>query len=222
MFTANFFTPDVKVTLTASEELAALKSYKLYNDLTARDRVIFGTMSSALKRAEYICRRYENIDIDDLKQDLKQEVYLALYDAIEHFDCEKGMRFFTLAYFYIDKYVKRYLGIEVDNATHYDSLDDSYYNDDEECETVADHTPCPEEDLDLNNVYETLLLSMRDDLSEREFQMVSMQFGIGTDKVKVKDIADQFSVSTECVRLAKVHALQVLAQDQRVVDLLAA
>ena len=118
--------------------------------------------------------------------------------------------------------MKRYLNIEVGIVTDFDSLDDSYFHEDEEGETVADHTPDIEEEFDLNNVYETLLHSMREDLSEREFQMVSMQFGLGTDKVKVKDIADKFSVSTESVRLAKVHALQVLARDQRVIDLLAA
>ena len=128
MMNPNFFETDIRLTLTPSEEYEAIKAYKLYKDYSARDRVVFSTMNFALQRAKVMCNDFMNY----IDEDIKQEVYLALCDAIDHFDYEKGLRFYTLAFFYIEKYVRKYITTEVGYSNFFTTIDQSYYDEDEE------------------------------------------------------------------------------------------
>ena len=60
---------------------------------------------------------------------------------------------------------------------------------------------------------------MSEKVKKRDAEMVSLQFGLGGKKQKVKDIADSYGVSTETVRLTKEKVLGILAHDYRIGNL---
>ena len=80
----------------------------------------------------YIALKFKNyVDIDDLMQ----QGYLGLCQAVDSYDCDKGAKFSTIAYFYIFKSISRYVKGNVTRAV---SLDAPIGGEGKEAITLAD------------------------------------------------------------------------------------
>lgn len=204
-------------TLSTAEELALAKAFKENADVAAKQRLIMSVFSNAMRRADYICKNNDLVK----ESELVSEVYVALDDALSHFDYTKGLRFFTLASCYIDKYVHNLVDREAKCAYDFDSLNVSYFYDEEDVDEVSDHIADIEDEeyFDPDHAFEVIMGVMSEKVKKRDAEMVSLQFGLGGKKQKVKDIADSYGVSTETVRLTKEKVLGILAHDYRIGNL---
>jgi len=185
-------------------------------------------MGLAVKTAEYYARRNPHIDIEDLIQ----EGRIGIIVALGKFDVDKGYRFSTYASWWIKHYVQRYVVAGHSRAASTSKKDTEAYlgermteedaklyevrcisyvglqsSDDKDWDHLEDFLctdsvaieDAVEVSIDWQNVVACLL---DESISERDRTIMCMRYGVlGYSRRNLSEIADEFSLTRQAVGL---------------------
>lgn len=93
--------------LSAETERALVEAYQQHGDRAARERLVMAHEDLV----EGIVRRYRGYQVDE--DDLRQEGFIGVSDAVERFDVARGLRFSTFARHYAHTRIRQYVGENV-------------------------------------------------------------------------------------------------------------
>ena len=197
--------------ITQEQELTlALRARQ--GDTEARDQLIH----ALLRMVVNIARQYQRPGVEML--DLIQEGNIGLITAVDKFDPTQGHRLTTLAFYWINKHIQRFLNNEPDDLV---SLDMEIYDGSETLllsDTIEDRATIlggqtiPHIDAVMEN--EELQSKVRDmlsRLSEREQEVLRLLYGLDNYPVLSRnEIAKIIGVREEQVSRIKTRALDAL------------
>ena len=183
-------------------------------DAEAREQLIHAHLLMVIN----IARQYQRPGVEML--DLIQEGNIGLIKAVDMFDPAQGNRLSTLARFWVEKYILRFLRDEQEEIT---SLDTEISESGETLllsDTIADKAtllgdPCYQhidtiiERQELN----TQLMTLLGRLSPNEQQVLRLLYGIdGYPTMERKDIARVMSIQIDQISRIKTRALKRMKQ----------
>ncbi len=140
--------------------------------------------------------------------DKVSEGNLSLMKAIEKFDYTRGFKFSTYATWAIKKNYIRAYSNEIKQADRFRT------GQDEVLDASPNHRSNPTSQLDAQLKREGQVADIMARLDEREQQIISSRFGIGTGRepMTLKEVGDELGVSKERVRQIEARAMQKLRE----------
>lgn len=197
--------------LTPQEKLT-LAHRARQGDAEARERLI----QTHLILVVNIARRYLRPEVEFL--DLIQEGNIGLIKAIDMFDPTQGNQISTLAFYWINKHIQRFLNhepedtlsldMEITDSKEYLLLSDTI----EDKDTIFGEQCL--KDIDAVMEHEEMQRQMREMLSrlpEREQEVLRLLYGLDDyPELSRKEVAKVIGVSAEQVSRIKIKALQTL------------
>ncbi len=181
-------------------------------DTEARNQLI----QAHLRMVVNIARQYLNPGIEIL--DLVQEGNIGLIKAVDMFDPSQGNRLSTIAFYWINKHIQRFLNHEPDDLVSLDmEIDDG-----EEClhlsDTIADQgtilgdpTIKPIDAVIEHEELQSKVREMLSHLPEREQEVLKLLFGLDNyPTMSRKEVAKIIGVREEQVSRIKMRALDAL------------
>lgn len=94
-----------------SEELSVEELVQL---IQGGEKALIGTLWDRI--ANFVHAKAKDMHAGDLTEDLEQECYFALLDAVERFDASQGAKFLTYAAYWFNARMRRYLGTQTGAA----------------------------------------------------------------------------------------------------------
>ena len=197
--------------ITQEQELTlALRARQ--GDTEAREQLIH----SLLRMVVNIARQYQRPGMEIL--DLIQEGNIGLITAVDKFDPTQGHRLTTLAFYWINKHIQRFLNNEPDDLV---SLDMEIYDGSETLllsDTIEDRATIlggqtiPHIDAVMENEeLQSKVREMLSRLSEREQEVLRLLYGLDNYPVLGRnEIAKIIGVREEQVSRIKTRALDAL------------
>lgn len=197
--------------LTPQEKLA-LAHRARQGDAEARERLI----QTHLILVVNIARRHQRPEVEFL--DLIQEGNIGLIKAIDMFDPTQGNQISTLAFYWINKHIQRFLNhepedtlsldMEITDSSEYLLLGDTIEDKDtifgEQC---LKHIETEMEKQEVQQMVHHLL----ETLSPREQEVLRLLYGLDDyPELSRKEVAKVIGVSAEQVSRIKIKALQTL------------
>ena len=186
-------------------------------DLAARDQLIQANLKLVVRVArQYMCPSDEMLD-------LIQEGNIGLITAVDKFDPTQGHRLTTLAFYWINKHIQRFLNNEPDDLI---SLDMEIYDGSETLllsDTIEDRATIlggqtiPHIDAVMENEeLQSKVREMLSRLSEREQEVLRLLYGLDNYPVLSRnEIAKIIGVREEQVSRIKTRALDALQRPLR-------
>ena len=181
-----------------------LSSIERYRPLNARDeqevgrKIIEGDgtqidklVSANLKFVVSIAKQYRGCGVPF--DELISEGNMGLITAAMKYDPSKGCKFITYAVYWIKSYINKRIDETLKEKTSPDDV--MKHMKDVKCEI-------DDEELLLKNMSaSTAVEEVMSCLKEREYQMISMYFGLnGETESSYKEIGKRFEVTSECAR----------------------
>jgi RNA polymerase sigma factor (sigma-70 family) len=203
-------------TITQEQELTlALRARQ--GDMEAREQLIH----AHLRMVVHIARQYQRPGVEML--DLIQEGNIGLITAVDKFDPTQGHRLTTLAFYWINKHIQRFLNNEPDDLV---SLDMEIYDGSETLllsDTIEDRATIlggqtiPHIDAVMENEeLQSKVREMLSRLSEREQEVLRLLYGLDNYPVLSRnEIAKIIGVREEQVSRIKTRALDALQKPLR-------
>jgi RNA polymerase sigma factor (sigma-70 family) len=197
--------------ITQEQELTlALRARQ--GDTEAREQLIH----AHLRMVVHIARQYQRPGVEML--DLIQEGNIGLITAVDKFDPTQGHRLTTLAFYWINKHIQRFLNNEPDDLI---SLDMEIYDGSETLllsDTIEDRATIlggqtiPHIDAVMENEeLQSKVREMLSRLSEREQEVLRLLYGLDNYPVLSRnEIAKIIGVREEQVSRIKTRALDAL------------
>lgn len=197
--------------ITQEQELTlALRAHQ--GDTEARDQLIH----ALLRMVVNIARQYQRPGVEML--DLIQEGNIGLITAVDKFDPTQGNRLTTLAFYWINKHIQRFLNNEPDDLV---SLDMEIYDGSETLllsDTIEDRATIlggqtiPHIDAVMENEeLQSKVREMLSRLSKREQEVLRLLYGLDNYPVLSRnEIAKIIGVREEQVSRIKTRALDAL------------
>lgn len=188
-------------------------------DSEARDQLI----QSHLRMVVNIARHYLRPGVEML--DLIQEGNIGLIQAVDKFDPNMGNQLSTVAFYWINKQIQRYLNNEPDDLV---SLDMEIYNGSETLllsDTIEDRPSVlggqTIQHIDTEMEYEETQKQVREMLSrlpEREQEVLRLLYGLDNYPVlNRREIAQIIGVSEEQVSRIKTRALESIKIEGQII-----
>ena len=202
--------------ITQEQELTlALRARQ--GDTEAREQLIH----AHLRMVVHIARQYQRPGVEML--DLIQEGNIGLITAVDKFDPTQGHRLTTLAFYWINKHIQRFLNNEPDDLV---SLDMEIYDGSETLllsDTIEDRATIlggqtiPHIDAVMENEeLQSKVREMLSHLSEREQEVLRLLYGLDNYPVLSRnEIAKIIGVREEQVSRIKTRALDALQRPLR-------
>lgn len=199
--------------ITPEQELT-LATRARQGDADAREQLIHANLSLVVRVAKVYMPPCDEI------MDLIQEGNIGLIKAVDMFDPAKGNRLSTLAFYWINKHIQRFLNHEPDDLV---SLDMEITDSHEYLllsDTIADqgtllgsqtiqHIDAKMEHEELKELLAALLVK----LSPNEQQVLRLLYGIdGYPAMERKDIARVMSIQIDQISRIKTRALKRMKQ----------
>lgn len=202
--------------MSAADEMALCIAYK-NGDQKAKDSLIKSNLRYVVKMAE----KYKHCTSD--YADIIANGNLGLCEAVERYDYKKGVRLLTYASPYVFKYIMESLEKSFNYEDNFSSFDvySRCDEDDNGC-YILNTIPCDvavEEDREAEELCKVLNLAIVNLLDEREAFIVKAQYGIGCEKMAVKDIALKLNITEERVRQIKQGAFKRMRENRSLVEL---
>jgi RNA polymerase primary sigma factor len=194
-----------------------LSSIEKYRPLNAKDeqeigrKIIEGDKTELdklvranLKFVVTIAKQYrgKGVPFDELIS----EGNMGLITAAMKFDPSKGCKFITYAVYWVKSYINK----RIANVTSENAAMNSIYD-----KIKATSNICENEEEILQNVSaSTAVEDITKCLNEREYEMVSMYFGLnGKQESSYKEIGKHFHVTSECARQTVNQSLSKMKQN---------
>lgn len=202
--------------ITQEQELT-LATRARQGDTEAREQLIH----ALLRMVVNIARQYQRPGVEML--DLIQEGNIGLITAVDKFDPTQGHRLTTLAFYWINKHIQRFLNNEPDDLV---SLDMEIYDGSETLllsDTIEDRATIlggqtiPHIDAVMENEeLQSKVREMLSRLSEREQEVLRLLYGLDNYPVLSRnEIAKIIGVREEQVSRIKTRALDALQRPLR-------
>lgn len=199
--------------ITPEQELT-LANLARQGDAEAREQLIHAHLLMVVN----IARQYQRPDVEML--DLIQEGNIGLIKAVDMFDPAKGNRLSTLARFWVEKYILRFLRDEQEEII---SLDTEISEAGETLllsDTIADKAtllgdPCYQhiDTIIERQELKTQLMTLLGRLSTNEQQVLRLLYGIdGYPAMERKEIARVMSIQIDQISRIKTRALKRMKQ----------
>ena len=197
--------------LTPQEKLT-LAHRARQGDAEARERLI----QTHLILVVNIARRHLRPEVEFL--DLIQEGNIGLIKAIDMFDPTQGNQISTLAFYWINKHIQRFLNhepedtlsldMEITDSKEYLLLGDTI----EDKDTILGDQTIPHIDAEMEHEeQQRQVREMLSRLSEREQEVLRLLYGLDDyPELSRKEVAKVIGVSAEQVSRIKIKALQTL------------
>lgn len=185
--------------LTAKEERQI--GEKIANgDMSEIDKLVNANLRFVVSVAKQY--RGNGVPFDELIS----EGNLGLLTAAMRFDVSRGCKFITYAVYWIKSYINKRISESISEGTSGKDIYDSVKNEQMNYE---------EEDLILRGISaKTAVDEISSCLKEREYQMISMYFGLnGEREQSFKEIGKHFGVTSECVRQTVNNSLAKMKQN---------
>lgn len=174
---------------TEQENIDLIRKYKETRNIDARNDVIEGSMGLVY---DVVKKMNISKDYNDA-QDLGQIGFLALTNAIEAFDINRGAKFSVFAYKYIQGYILN--AINKKTKKTYISLDKPITSSDDQSISMLDTLVSDPGSKYRKEDYKTLNKAMKK-LDPRAVEMIKHYFGLMGDKKKTyRDIAKIYNMS---------------------------
>ena len=195
--------------LSREEEHSLWEKYKKENDMSARDKII----KSNLKFVASVAKPYIGMGLS--YQDLIAEGNIGLLKAIDKFDYEKGNRTISYSVWWIRQTILEALKkrniLNGDELSQSENFEDGNNSDD-------DSEIMPENYVEVFNFdnlkfgdESSVVKELMETLTEREKEVVSCYFGLGTeDNMTLEKIGKKMGLTKERIRQIKEGALKKL------------
>lgn len=181
----------------SNEEL--LKEYQRTKDINIRNKIALNN----IRLVYSIVNKYSHDNVNS-KDELVQEGFYYLLKAIDNFDCNKGNKFSTYAYWYIINVLNKTLRYN-ENI----SLDEPVKNTDDSEEinlidTIEDETINIFKEVDSRNIEKEI----RDCLSDTEYKVLKYHFDYN---ITLKDISNKLGIDyKETIKIKNIARNKVI------------